>query len=163
MGATDERNMTKFVIEALISLENKFTVNIILGPGYCFLKELEIVLEDCGFKYFIFIDPQDIVKVMSKADIAIVSFGVTSYELVALKIPALYLCLTKDHKISSSLFEDNNLGKTIGLFSDASRKKINREVSSLLSNPEEVLKMHRSQSKIDISNMKKISNIIFSN
>jgi len=38
-------------------------------------------------------------------DFAIISFGVSAYELVAMRIPAIHICLDEDHWTSSEVFE----------------------------------------------------------
>ena len=40
----------------------------------------------------------------ASADLAVASFGVTAYELAAVGVPAVYLCLTDDHAESAEAF-----------------------------------------------------------
>ena len=51
----------------------------------------------------------------SGADLALVTFGVTAYELAALGVPALYLALSDDHALSASSFEKCGMGAVLGL------------------------------------------------
>jgi spore coat polysaccharide biosynthesis protein SpsF len=53
--------------------------------------------------------------VFGAADLAVVTFGVTAYELGALGVPALYLTISDDHAMSASSFEKAGMGATIGL------------------------------------------------
>ena len=48
-------------------------------------------------------------ELMKKSDLAICSFGITAYELAALNIPSLHVCLNTDHINSSALFVDNQM------------------------------------------------------
>ena len=67
--------------------------------------------------YKIYKNPSNIFDIMIKSDFAIISFGVTAYELANLGIPSFYISLSDDHLESSRLFVANGLGFSIGIFS----------------------------------------------
>ena len=60
---------------------------------------------------------------MSNADIALISYGTTAYELATLGIQAFYFCLSQDHADSAKEFEKNFYGKSFG-YSENIDKKI---------------------------------------
>ena len=124
MGGADEKDMTKYVISALDLIETQFTATIILGPGYQFQNDLVCRLDKIGFPYKIYSAPNDIADVMSRSDLAVISYGQTAYELAALQIPAIYLCLSEDHFISSQLFQKTGIGFSLGEFEGINDKKI---------------------------------------
>ena len=125
MGGTDEKNMTEFVVNSLNQIERKFKAVIVVGEGYPYLQQLEKSLEEVHFEFELYQDPENISEIMSQTDFAVISFGQTAYELVALQVPALYICLTKDHGESSQLFINNGLGKSLGVYNKDNDSFIN--------------------------------------
>ena len=89
MGNTDEKNMTEFVINSLNQIDYKFKLIIIVGSGYPYLEQLKNSLEEVQFEFELYQNPKNIAEVMSYADFAVISFGQTAYELIALN--ALFL------------------------------------------------------------------------
>ena len=160
MGGTDEKNLTSFVIQVLDELDEKFKVAIITGSGYQFTNELKNILKFVKYRYELFQDPHKIAEIMSSVDLAIISFGVTAYELASLNIPALYLCLSPDHEESSRLFEEEGIGKTLGVFSGIEKEKYVQELSSIIWKQKKIDSMSERFSSIKISNLQKISTTI---
>ena len=60
------------------------------------------------------------------------SFGVTAYELAALGVPALYLCLTEDHAESAEAFVAAGMGRSLGVHGAGGEERILAEVEGLL-------------------------------
>jgi spore coat polysaccharide biosynthesis predicted glycosyltransferase SpsG len=114
MGGADEVNITEFVIESLLFLDESFEVTIIIGPGYQYEDQLLLRLESADYKYKIHQNPENITYVMSQADLAVISFGVTAYEIAALNIPAVYFCLTPDHAESANCLVNIGAGVSLG-------------------------------------------------
>lgn len=56
----------------------------------------------------------------TKFDVAVVSFGLTAYEIAYCKIPQLILGMTDDHLQSASVFKDTGIAVLGGLISDFS-------------------------------------------
>ena len=160
MGGSDEKNMTSFVIEALDELDENFKVSIITGSGYQFTNELKNILKFVKYPFELFKDPHNVAEIMSLVDLAIISFGVTAYELASLNIPALYLCLSSDHEESSLLFEEEGIGKSMGVFSAIEKQKYVQGLSSIIWKQKKINKMSEKFGSIKISNLKKISNSI---
>ena len=161
MGGTDEKNMTSFVIEALDELNEKFKAAIITGSGYPFTNELNNILKFVKYRYELFQDPHNVAEIMSSVDLAIISFGVTAYELASLNIPALYLCLSSDHEKSSRLFEEEGIGKTMGVFSDIEKQKFVQALSSIIWKQKIINTMSKKAISINVSSLEKISSSIF--
>tara|TARA_B100000945_G_scaffold319145_1_gene325714 strand:+ start:667 stop:1695 length:1029 start_codon:yes stop_codon:yes gene_type:complete len=160
MGATDENNMTKYILNMLNDIKEKFNVRILLGNGYNYNKELVNFLDNVNYEYIIFSNPKNISKVMSNSDFAIISFGQTAYELASLHVPALYLCISKDHYESSMLFHKENIGFSLGIFQKLNKNYLIKNVRKFLNNKEKVLIMSDNAKKISISNLNLISSLI---
>ena len=132
MGATDGKNMTEFVINSLDRIIEKFKVTIIVGSGYPYLKNLKKTLEEVHFEFELLQNPKDIAKIMSQSDFSIISFGQTAYELAALNIPTIYLCLTEDHVESAKLFMNEDFGKCLGVFPNIDKLKFINSINNYL-------------------------------
>jgi len=61
---------------------------------------------------------------MADADLAIASFGATAYELAAMGVPAIHLCLTDDHAISASALANSKASLNLGTYLQTDSKKI---------------------------------------
>jgi spore coat polysaccharide biosynthesis protein SpsF len=48
--------------------------------------------------------------VFARADLALIAFGVTAYEVAALGVPAIYLPISQDHLRSAFIFVSAGLG-----------------------------------------------------
>jgi len=115
MGGSDPKGMTIKAISALSLLDEKVEVRIVLGPGFAHRKALEDLLDHFPHPYRICENVSNMAEVMAEADLALTSFGVTAYELAAMSVPAIYLCLTEDHVQSASPFENAGMGICLGV------------------------------------------------
>ena len=163
MGGTDEKNMTRFAIEVLNLIETRFKTSIILGPGYQYRKDLENILAEASYENHIYEDPLNIAQIISESDLGIVSFGILAYELAALKVPAIHLCLTDDHFESSKLFMNEGIGVSMGEFSEMTQQQLVEVVLFHLTEKQILKEMSERASLLKISNIKKISSIINKN
>lgn len=131
MGGSDPQGMTLPAVRALTSLKGEFDVTVVVGPAADHGAEVEIARVAPGFT--VVRSPNDLPRLMSEADIGLISFGVTAYELAALGVPSIYLCLTEDHAESASAFERSGMGISLGLASKISEATIAEAVEELLS------------------------------
>jgi len=160
MGATDEKNMTEFVINSLNPIIEKFKVTIIVGSGYPYLKNLNKTLEEVHFEFELLQNPKDIAKIMSQSDFSIISFGQTAYELAALKVPTIFLCLSHDHNESSKLFINEEIGVSMGEYSKLSKQKFIKSVQYYLKEQNKMKEMSNLAGLLTISDLNKISSLI---
>jgi len=160
MGATDPKNMTNLVVDSLNNISYPFHVNIVIGEGYMFRDELIEKLENISFDYDLLINPRNIAKVMSKSNFAVISFGQTAYELTCLGVPAIHVCLSEDHKKSSSLFEQTGVGMTAGIYNQISQDDLSNKILLLLEKKKLLNKMKSKADSIVISGVEEISKLI---
>jgi len=154
MGGTDEKNLTEFVINSLNKINEQFKATVIVGTGYPYLNQLKNSLKQIGFEFELHTNPKNIAEIMSQADFSVISFGQTAYELAALQVPAIYLCLTSDHFESSKLFVKEGIGISLGVYSKAKEK----DLLEILNN--KLKEKSISSRKMNISNPKNISSLI---
>ena len=72
---------------------------------------------------------------MAQADLAVASFSVTAYELAAIGVPAIYLCLTADHAESASTFAQAGIGVVLGVPGPGDDMTLAARIQELLDDP----------------------------
>ena len=130
MGGTDPLGLTLPAVEAIAKLSPTFNATVVLGPGAP--PHFESEISRVAPRFEIIRAPNDLPRLMAEADLGVISFGVTAYELAALGVPALYLCLTPDHALSASAFEAAGMGVSLGVAGDITDMMIAGAVQSLL-------------------------------
>ena len=132
MGGSDPGGITLKVLRSIDLLKKEFNCTILLGPEFLHLKELNAFLAKSKRKYDVQNGGYDISNKISKADIAIISFGVTAYEMSALGIPSIIVSLTDDHAKSASIFEQKGMSISLGNYQNLKPKIIKDSLLNLL-------------------------------
>ena len=132
MGGTDKNDMTSKVVKILKSLKNDFDLKIIVGKKYSHSKNLNECLKSLKSSYKIFNNPENIAEVMSSSDFAIISFGQTAYEIRALNIPSIHICISEDHYMSSKLFSENGLAHSLTISEAFKQNKLISLINSVV-------------------------------
>ncbi len=97
MGGSDPAGLTLMALEAIEKIDGNFRVLVAIGGGFMHEPALTAWLATAKRSYEIRRDVTDMASLMAEADLAIASFGVTAYELAAIGVPAIYVCVTEDH------------------------------------------------------------------
>lgn len=160
MGGTDEMNMTGFVIDSLSLINEKFKAIIIVGFGYPHLIELRNSLKSLRNNFELHQNPDNIATIMSQSDFAVISFGQTAYELAALQVPAIYLCLTTDHFESSKLFINEGIGNSLGIYSEEKKQDLVKAIQLYVNEKQLVNEMYDRAGLLNSSNLMEISSLI---
>jgi spore coat polysaccharide biosynthesis protein SpsF len=115
MGGSDPLELTRLTARALAKITAPLRARFIIGPGFRNAPALSREIEAMSPAFEIVQGVTDLGAEFSRADLALVTFGVTAYELAALGVPALYLALSDDHALSASSFEKAGMGAVMGL------------------------------------------------
>lgn len=118
MGGSDPAGLTLMALEALEQLDINLRVLVVIGGGFMHETALHERLHTAKLQYEIYRNVTDMASLMAKADLAVASFGVTAYELAAMHVPTIYLCLTEDHALSACAFVSEGLGTSFGHYAD---------------------------------------------
>jgi len=132
MGATDPHNLTLKVLNAIDKLYYKLTIKVLIGTQFLFEEELNDFCKKSSKRIVIKKNPENVAQIMSGADMAIISFGMTAYETVALNVPAIYISVSPDHALSASTFVNAGLGVSVGLHIDLNNSLIQNEVKRMI-------------------------------
>lgn len=120
MGGSDPAGFTLMALNAIEKIDGYFRVIVAIGGAFVHEKALRDFLTKAKRPHEIHRNTTDMATLMSEADLAIASFGVTAYELAVMRIPAVYLCLTKDHEESSSVFRNLFMSECISFWDNYS-------------------------------------------
>ena len=134
MGGTDPQGMTLKAVKALELLEEEFEAVMVLGAGFQQKKELHNLLSACKHCFDVRENVENMAELMAQSDLAVASFGVTAYELAAMGVPAIYLCLTEDHAESALAFVEEGMAISLGVFTHVNSEMIARGISNILNN-----------------------------
>ncbi|MFT5144109.1 MAG: spore coat polysaccharide biosynthesis predicted glycosyltransferase SpsG, partial [Thalassolituus oleivorans] len=132
MGGSDPLGLTERVLAALDPAEIGCVVKVVTGPGY--LEAHGGALPDFPDGSVHLASPPNLPELMASADLAVVSFGMTAYELAACGTPGIYLGISDDHAESASAFQEAGLGINLGNFMSAGDVDIREAVAALASN-----------------------------
>ena len=134
MGGSDPQAMTIKAVKALEQLDDSFEAIVVLGAGFQHKKQLDDLLSDCRHYFEVQENVKNMAELMAQSHFAVASFGVTAYELAAMGVPAIYLCLTEDHAESASAFVEEGMAILLGIFTQVNAGIITREINNILNN-----------------------------
>lgn len=135
MGGSDPLELTLRCARALAELDPVFRARFVIGPGVENRSALAKQIVALRSHFETIEGADDLATEFARADLALAAFGVTAYELAAFGVPALYLCLTDDHAMSASAFEQAGIGASLGVAEDVNDPDIAQAVLSLLGSP----------------------------
>jgi UDP-2,4-diacetamido-2,4,6-trideoxy-beta-L-altropyranose hydrolase len=134
MGGSDPQGMTLKAVKALEMLDDDFEATVVLGAGFQHKKQLNNLLSACKHCFDVRENVQNMAELMAQSDLAVASFGVTAYELAAMGVPAIYLCLTEDHAESASAFVEEGMAISLGAFTHVTTEMIATRISNVINN-----------------------------
>jgi spore coat polysaccharide biosynthesis protein SpsF len=102
MGGSDPKDFTRLALKAVAQITTPVKARFVIGPDFAEPRALVNEIEAKGFEALR--DVPDLAAEFARADLALISFGVTAYEMAALGVPSLYLTLSEDHARSASAF-----------------------------------------------------------
>lgn len=132
MGGSDPDGLIFKAIDALEAVSGQFQPILILGRAFQQRQALWNRLATVARSYQVQEDVTDMAALMAKVNLALISFGVTAYELAALGVPAIVLCLTQDHDRSASALVKAGVIVNLGVHPEVSPDMLADAVASLL-------------------------------
>ena len=142
MGGSDPAELTLRTARALAKLDPAFRARFVIGPGMQDGARTARKIAGLSHNFETIEGADDLTTEFASSDIALAAFGVTAYELAAYGVPALYLCLTEDHALSASAFEQAGMGLSLGVESQIEDADIARAAWALLSDNARRREMH---------------------
>jgi spore coat polysaccharide biosynthesis protein SpsF len=136
MGGSDPAGLTLKAVRALDRLagadNEDFESMIIVGAGFCHRQSLQDLLSQTRRRFTVRDDVSEMSTAMAQADLAVCSFGMTSYELAAMGVPAVCVCLTEDHAQSASALVAAGMCISAGINGEDTEIRLATAVKGLL-------------------------------
>ncbi|MBI3463390.1 MAG: glycosyltransferase [Planctomycetes bacterium] len=149
-GGADPAGITLELVDALERVEGPMDPVVVLGSAYRQAQKLSRRLRRARHRYRVLSHVADMAALMAQADLAVVSFGMTAYELAAMGVPAIYVALSDDHADSASTFQQAGMGINLGVHQRVKPDDIAAVIRQLLGDPKQVAAMSaRGRSLID--------------
>lgn len=114
MGGADELNITGRVVEYLVKNMPYLELNIIIGSGYEYKDDLERFLAGASVKYQVKHNITNMFEEYMDCDLAIGAGGLTSYELVATRTPAILIAAYEHQIARCNYFAQQGFVKYLG-------------------------------------------------
>jgi spore coat polysaccharide biosynthesis protein SpsF len=132
MGGSDPAGLTLKAVRAVDRLDQDFESVIIVGAGFCHRQSLRDLLGQTRRRFTVREDVSEMSAAMAHADLAVCSFGMTSYELAAMEVPVVCVCLTEDHAQSASALVAAGIGISVGVDDQDTETRLAAAVEGLL-------------------------------
>ncbi len=107
MGATDKYNLTLKIINKLISYKKNINILTIVREDH---QDFDII-KHLDERVKVYLNVEKMANFLQNIDIGIIAFGVSAYELLAMKIRAIHICLDDEHEKSSKIFDNRYIIK----------------------------------------------------
>lgn len=135
MGGADPKNITMKVLNSLKDLRIKLNLKIIISDLYQ-VKEKEIhnLLHSYPGNYSIIRNADNMARLMSESDIAIINSGLTKYETISVGLPTIVISNNDYHSELMEDFDNYNVIIHLGEADKLDGKKILDTVNSLANN-----------------------------
>ena len=137
MGGSDPKGFTLKALKAMGQVEQSFKLHLVVGPAFKQTQQVTELIKELKLNVQIYQSLPNLFRLMSKADIAVASFGVTAYELASMGVPVILLSLTDDHSQTAQLFNEFGMGISLGLGENISELELAKQVNNLLANVSE--------------------------
>jgi spore coat polysaccharide biosynthesis predicted glycosyltransferase SpsG len=141
MGGSDPNHLAGPIARACTrALGEEMPIDLVVGPAYQSAGDLRAAMAKLP-GVVIHSDPKDPASLYAQATLAVISFGVTAYELAALGVPALYVALTEDHRASAMGAQELGFGRFAAMAEAQFVHSIARQAAKLLGNRTDLLNM----------------------
>lgn len=161
MGGSDPHGLTIKAIKALDRLESDCEVVVVIGPAFQHGPALQECLRQARRAFVVREGKAGMHALMAGADIGICSFGVTAYELAAMGVPSVYLCLSEDHAESAGSLCRSGVGVSLGLYTQVGEAAMAQEIDRLVKDDSRRLKMgERGRRLIDGLGAQRIARLV---
>ena len=162
MGGSDPAGLTLLALDAIEKIEGDFRTLVVIGGGFMHEAALADWLARANRSYEIRRDVTDMASLMAEVDLAVASFGVTAYELSAMGIPAIYLCLTSDHAEAAEALVAEGVALSMGDYKKTTPVDLARVLSCAIREGYSFRMLRRAVQCIDGLAAKRIASIIVS-
>lgn len=131
MGGADPNGLTLKAVDGVLMLDFPINIVVVLGQAFQHRDEIKQRIAEHG-NITVTESVTNMAALMRTADLAVASFGVTAYELASQGVPAVFICLSDDHRLSASVFEKGGMARCLGLEREVEATMIHEVIRRLL-------------------------------
>lgn len=121
----------RFLASAARVVPPDWRIAMVVGAAAIADPGLEELAQALGPRLSLLRQVSDMATLMAEADLALASFGMTAYELAAVGVPMLLLCLSADHRFSASFLAENGAAQLAGIVRNVTDDALDRAVARL--------------------------------
>lgn len=100
MGGTDTYNLSYKVVKKLHESDKNIEILVLLNKNHQDYKKIKKL----GKHIHLYSDVRNMAEFLSKIDSAVITFGMSAYEMLIMNIPSVHICLNQEHYEASSFF-----------------------------------------------------------
>jgi spore coat polysaccharide biosynthesis protein SpsF len=136
MGGADPAGLSLKTLDVLSKLGGRVELHVVAGAANQDREALRERADARAGQITLHRNVDHMAGLMAGMDLAVAAFGVTAYELAALGVPSLYLCLTDEHASAATALGEVHAGDSLGLHSGVTAEDLRSAVVGLLDDPE---------------------------
>lgn len=121
----------RWLASAARALPPTWRIGLVIGAAALEDPVRDKTAHDLGRRLTIYRDVSNMAGLMAEAEIALAAFGMTAYELAAIGVPMLLLCLSEDHYRSALTLTDHHAAKLVGIAERAEDATLDRALAVL--------------------------------
>lgn len=162
MGGSDHRNITSVLLKVLADIRCSAFIDVVMGPVSEHVMEVENTIGALQLNARLSLNVDDMPERIWKADAGFSSLGLTTYEMVALKLPCLIIAPNALNALVAGTFSRNSvLAVYAGLIDDLGHDELKVKCSEFIRDTESRKVPAVQESPIgDIENYSKILSIV---
>lgn len=100
MGGTDAYNLSYEVVKRINESNENIEILVILNKNHQDYEKIKILDKNIH----IYSDIKNMAEFLFKIDFAVITFGISAYEMLIMNIPTVHICLNQEHYDSSNFF-----------------------------------------------------------
>lgn len=121
----------RFLGSAARALPASWRLGLIIGAAASDDPSLDEIASKLGARLSLYHQVEDMAALMAQADLALASFGMTAYELAAVGVPMLLLCLSEDHRVSAAPLAEAGAAEIAGIAEDVTDAALDETIARL--------------------------------
>jgi UDP-2,4-diacetamido-2,4,6-trideoxy-beta-L-altropyranose hydrolase len=135
MGGSDPANVTRRVVEAILSLP-QLEATVVVGGSNPHLAELRQLAGAGNSKLQILENATNMAELMAAADVAVSAAGTTSWELCLLGLPAILIDVAENQRALAQTLVKRGCAIHLGSLLEVSSKSVASQLELLIYSPE---------------------------
>jgi spore coat polysaccharide biosynthesis protein SpsF len=121
----------RWLESAARALPPSWHIGMVIGAAAVDDPALAAIAQQIGDRLTLYRQVSDMAGLMAQAEIALASFGMTAYELAAIGVPMLLLCLSDEHEHAARALAERNAARIIGTIDAVGDRALDQAIIDL--------------------------------